>query len=104
MTIDEYQIEASNTVLDKSNNLEYLTLGLSSEAGEVASVVKKYIRGDYGIRELRELLHDECGDALWYLSQILEFLDLELSSVAESNIAKLQDRKARGVLRGNGNR
>ena len=49
MTFEEYQSEASATALypNRMKNLEYPTLGLTGEAGEVANIVKK-IQRDHG--------------------------------------------------------
>lgn len=49
MKFEEYQSEASQTALypNRLKNLEYPTLGLTGEAGEVANIVKK-IQRDFG--------------------------------------------------------
>jgi len=47
-------------------------------------------------------MRDELGDVLWYIANIAEFLDLDLENVAQNNIAKLQSRKERNAIRGNG--
>ncbi len=82
----------------------YPTLGLVNEAGEVAGKIKKVFRDKDGIvsAETREALKAELGDVLWYLSQVCTELGLSLDEVAEHNIAKLTDRLARGVIRGDG--
>ena len=47
MTFEEYQRETMKTaVYDKEVAVTYLALGLTSEAGEVAGKVKKWVRGD----------------------------------------------------------
>ena len=44
---DDYQERAKSTAVYPSERaLEYLSLGLASEAGEVASLVSKWVRGD----------------------------------------------------------
>jgi NTP pyrophosphatase (non-canonical NTP hydrolase) len=79
-------------------------LGLSEEAGEVAGKVKKLMRDQGGVitMELREALAKELGDVLWYLTQVATEANLDLASIAQMNLAKLQDRKARGVISGEG--
>ena len=49
MNFEEYQAEAKQTALypRRLQNLEYPTLGLAGEAGEVANIVKK-IQRDFG--------------------------------------------------------
>jgi NTP pyrophosphatase (non-canonical NTP hydrolase) len=73
----------------------YPTLGLANEAGEVAGKVKKIFRDKDGVigETEREALKSELGDVLWYLAQVCTELDLSLDEVAESNLAKLLDRR-----------
>lgn len=99
MNFDDYQNEASQTALypRRLNNLEYPTLGLTGEAGEVANVVKK-IQRDFGgniTDEIRVKLKDELGDVLWYISACADELGLTLDEIAEYNVAKLAKRHNR---------
>ena len=82
----------------------YPVLGLANEAGEVAGKIKKVFRDKGGeiSAETREALQAELGDVLWYISQVCTELEISLEDVAESNLAKLLDRQARGQIRGDG--
>ncbi len=82
----------------------YPTLGLTNEAGEVAGKIKKLFRDRGGQLDeaVRADLLSELGDVLWYLTQIAVELGFTLEEVAAHNIAKLADRQARGVIRGDG--
>ena len=96
LTFEEYQRQASETALypKRLQNLEYPTLGLAGEAGEVANVVKK-IQRDFGgelTDEIRAKLKDELGDVLWYISACADELELTLEQIAEFNIHKLAER------------
>jgi NTP pyrophosphatase (non-canonical NTP hydrolase) len=96
MTFEEYQSKASVTALypKRLNNLEYPTLGLAGEAGEVANIVKK-IQRDFGgetTEEIRHKLKDELGDVLWYISACADELDLSLEEIAQFNVQKLAAR------------
>lgn len=103
MDLDEYQKKTRETAIYPSENaIEYLTLGLNDESGEVAGAFKKYIRGDYDEDELRERISGEAGDVLWYWSRLLDEMDLTASDVMEKNADKLFDRKDRGVIQGDG--
>lgn len=99
MTFDEYQNEASATALypRRMSNLEYPTLGLAGEAGEVANVVKKIQRDHAGVLtdEVRTKLKDELGDVLWYISACADELGLTLDDVAAYNVNKLAKRHGR---------
>lgn len=96
MNFEEYQSEASKTALypRRMSNLEYPTLGLAGEAGEVANIVKKIQRDNEGIitDETRDKLRDELGDVLWYISACADELGLTLDEVAAFNVNKLAKR------------
>lgn len=112
----EYQERAVDTAVYPGQGglmgLLYVALGLG-ETGEVQGKIKKLLRdtdfdldkmiakGDYDI-EFRKAVAKELGDVLWYVAQMCNELGLEMSVVAESNLAKLADRKERGVLKGSG--
>jgi NTP pyrophosphatase (non-canonical NTP hydrolase) len=104
MTLDEYQKKALKTVLPASDNLPYAALGLSSEAGEVASIIKKWIRDNNSdIEKLdKAAMSKELGDALWYIAVTAHLLGFSLDQIAKGNADKLSDRQKRGVLGGSG--
>jgi NTP pyrophosphatase (non-canonical NTP hydrolase) len=99
MTFEEYQAEASATALypNRMKNLEYPTLGLTGEAGEVANIVKKIQRDHGGVitDEVRGKLKDELGDVLWYISACADELGLTIGEIAEFNVNKLAKRHGR---------
>jgi len=104
MNFNDYQNATRKTAIyPKETALPYLTLGLASEAGEVAGKYKKVIRDTKEITpEWTEMIKSEIGDVLWYCARLADELGLPLSEVAESNISKLTDRKERGVIGGSG--
>ncbi len=106
MDFDEYQLAARETAQypDIGHNVCYPALGLAGETGEVAERVKKMIRDDAGVLtpQRRDALKAELGDVLWYVAALCSELDLKLGDVATHNIAKLRDRRARNVIRGDG--
>jgi NTP pyrophosphatase (non-canonical NTP hydrolase) len=99
MNFDEYQSEASQTALypHRYSNVEYPTLGLTGEAGEVANIVKKIQRDHDGVitDDIRAKLKDELGDVLWYISACADELGLTLNEIAEYNVEKLAKRHGR---------
>jgi NTP pyrophosphatase (non-canonical NTP hydrolase) len=101
MKFEEYQSEASVTALypRRLNNLEYPTLGLAGEAGEVANIVKKIQRDNDGVitDETRAKLKDELGDVLWYISACADELGMTLTEIAEFNVSKLAKRHNRAA-------
>lgn len=115
--MNDYQVRANETAVYpaaiKGNwpeelhsllRLQYATLGLVGEAGEVANKVKKIIRDCKGFltREMRTQLADELGDVLWYLAQTCSELDVTLAEVAKHNNAKLKARREAGTIKGSG--
>lgn len=96
MNFDEYQAAAGRTALypRRLANIEYPTLGLAGEAGEVANIVKKIQRDHGGVLndDIRAKLKDELGDVLWYISACADELGLSLSELAEYNVNKLAKR------------
>lgn len=112
MDADLYQIKTRYTAqypdIDKHGFL-YPVLGLCGEAGEVAEKVKKAYRDrdpdmpDHIWRQnLRILIRKELGDVLWYVAQIADQFNLELSAIMRQNLQKLADRKARDMISGSG--
>lgn len=103
MQFKEYQdFTRTTAIYPKANAIEYLTLGLASEAGEVAGVVKKKIRDNTYSLEYQEKLKKEIGDCFWYLARLCDELDLSINEVLTANIEKLQSRKQRDKLTGDG--
>jgi NTP pyrophosphatase (non-canonical NTP hydrolase) len=99
MNFKEYQEAASQTALypRRLSNLEYPTLGLAGEAGEVANIVKKIQRDHGGVLndDVRAKLMDELGDVLWYISACADELEITLEEIAEYNVDKLAKRHGR---------
>ena len=106
MTFDEYQKQSTSTAnySDFIPPWVYLALGLAGESGEVVEKIKKLVRNNGGkmTDADKQEIKKELGDVLWYMSQLCEQLDLSFDDVAQANIAKLQDRKARGVIKSAG--
>ena len=101
-TLDEYQRAAATTAIYPENRaLEYLSLGLSSEVGELTGKLAKWYRKDDMAYPHGDVL-DELGDVLWFVSELARVHNTSLQVLAEKNLSKLADRQERGVLKGNG--
>lgn len=102
LTLNNYQSQAAKTAIYKAEHaIIYPALGLAAEAGEVANKVKKIMRdGNFN----RNAIADEVGDVLWYIAALCRDLNVDLASVAFDNLVKLESRKSRGVLSGNGDK
>ena len=106
MTAEFYEMKASQTaIFPKNQALEYLALGLTSEAGEVAGKVKKLIRDGADIEdyELKKIaIASEVGDVLWYCAMLAKEVGVPLNDIMKDNLKKLHGRKIRGTLHGSG--
>lgn len=91
------------TEVEKLFKLGYLALGLVGEAGEVAEKLKKLMRlNQLPTEEQKTAIALEVGDVLWYASVLLGYLDMDLETCCNALIQKLQSRKERGVIKGEG--
>lgn len=101
MTLNEYQNKAGEFQVAGAPPEERV-MGLLEEAGEVAGLFKRLLRGDYTPDEVASKLHKELGDVLWYLSRIAADNNWTLQEIAEANISKLESRKLRNTILGSG--
>lgn len=121
-TFDSYADEAGLTAIypeagsGSFDAITYVILGLAGEAGEIANKWKKALRDipkEYRdsdayvltIRQIKSAILDEIGDVLWYASRAVDEIGgsgTSLGEVAADNISKLNDRKSRNVIGGNG--
>ena len=106
ITASMYQEKACETaIFPKKQAMEYLTLGLTGEAGEIANKVKKFIRDgatkDEYLAKRIEIGY-EIGDVLWYCAVLAEELEMNLGHIMEKNLEKLADRHKRGKISGSG--
>jgi NTP pyrophosphatase (non-canonical NTP hydrolase) len=102
-TLDEYQkLAATTAVYPKDRTLEYLSLGLAAEVGELTGKLAKWYRKDKAYPHGEVL--DELGDVLWFVSEFARSHNVSLSSLAQRNIDKLADRYERGVIKGSGDK
>lgn len=108
-TLDGYQQAARSFATGGGETLEYAILGLAEEAGEVAGKAAKYIRKHAGASvdsiggiESRTELALELGDCLWMVANAAAALGIPLGVVAKMNIYKLEGRRERGTIIGEG--
>ena len=103
MQPNEYQKLASRTECNQmrantifyidhplSTRLNHAVLGLSGEVGELAGALERWLH--YGLKLDLTNVKEEIGDCLWYIALACNALEVDLSDVMESNIAKLRKR------------
>lgn len=67
-------------------------LGLAGEAGGLLSEYKKHLRDGPAHKLFKERISEELGDLLWYISNVASKFELDLETIAKSNIEKVQER------------
>lgn len=101
MNFDDYTRQAMETRLP-SYTPEAAVMGLLAEAGEVAAVFQKLIRGDYSPPVAMAKLEKELGDVLWHIAAIADDNNWPLKDIAEHNIEKLKMRREKATIIGSG--
>jgi len=96
---DYHEFVESMILTDGKERLAENALGFASEAGELAGKYQKFFRGD-GLD--RDAVVKEMGDALFYMVAMANAIGVDLYDIIGVNRQKLQSRKSRGVLRGDG--
>ena len=101
-TLNEYEAAAMRTAKDMGSiesNLTHAALGVTSDAGEFATVVKRVVCYGKPIdsiskegkpETLRDVMIEELGDTLWFIVLAAQTLGTDLEAVAAANIAKLK--------------
>lgn len=106
MTLQEYQNFVSGLTSSKIIEVDdvdfetsWATLGLVSEAGEIAGVIAKEFR-KHGLitEEGFDKIVDELGDTLWYLVAICNATGTSIQDILDYNVKKLKKRDAEGTL------
>lgn len=95
LNFDEYQKLATKTAgSHRGERKQYATLGIASEAGEIAEIVKHVLYHGHAYDEKH--LVEELGDLLWYIAVLANEFELSLSLIAEKNLEKLAKRYPNG--------
>ena len=85
--ISDYQELANSTDIKKgSPSLDFPLLGLLGEIGGLSSALKKHQREGEKFTNYKEIIQEELGDCLWYLSSICTKLNLKVDDIA-ANVA-----------------
>ena len=109
LTFNEYQKKCSNTDVSPTRGIKpqwlYYVLVIGGECGELLEHIKKFFRDDGGYvmsDNKRDKIIKEMGDINWYLARLCTKLNIKFEEVFQKNLDKLQSRKDRGELQGDG--
>lgn len=93
MEIQEYQKQVLRTFPNLGNtekDILHMLLGLSTEIGELHDIYKKSLA--YGKNIDLPHVNEEVGDIMWYIANLCNILEFDLSNVLQINIDKLKVR------------
>ena len=68
-------------------------LGITGEAGDVASCIKKTYAHD---NDQRHGIRENLGDTLWYAAMICNFFGWDMQEILDENLSKLKKRYNEG--------
>lgn len=110
MDFNEFQIECRKTDVGTAAQdcLDpgwlYYVLGIAGETGELMEKIKKLFRDKNGVvdNEFKEMIIKEMGDVQWYMARLADWFDIDFESVFVTNVEKLQSRKLRNKIHGDG--
>ncbi len=116
--VENYEDFVKTTDLSNHSPIFYI-FGLLEEAGEIAGICKRAMRGDYGIGIKRDaevgnwkvvfqnekVLEDivkETGDKHWYGTRLLQELGIDWNLIEKVNKKKLELRRGTNTIIGHG--
>lgn len=89
MDIKEYQTRAHQT--SQSADMDVFVYGIIGEAGDLASAIKQFKRGDSSKEVLRLRIEEEIGDLCWYVAEVATRHDIDLAASLQRNLTKTQE-------------
>lgn len=93
LTIKEFQAQAKRTLSDlgsELNNNLHMTIGISTESGELLDVYKKAFAYGKAIDTVN--VKEEIGDLLWYIVNLCSINGFDIEEIMHTNIMKLLKR------------
>ena len=101
MDTKEYSLWVEGKIITEGDTrLIENTLGLVGEAGEVAEKIKKMLRDGTELSSYD--LMKELGDVVFYATSLANKVGGSLTEILRINVAKLDDRAERDVIKGSG--
>ena len=96
MNLKEYQKLCKKTAKKSNKDLELCNwgLGISGEAGDVASCIKKLVF--HKNKDIKEGIKENVGDMLWYTAMLCNSLGWNMEDILNENIEKLKKRYPKG--------
>lgn len=93
MNLKEYQELCKRTAKKdfqtKEEEIMCWGLGITGEAGDIASCIKKTFAQK---KDVKEGIKENIGDMLWYIAMVCNFFKWNLEEILKENIEKLNRR------------
>ena len=94
MNLKDYQEQAKRTCPSleggQLNDLIHMSLGIQTEAAEIADLLKKRLAYKKDIDWVN--MKEEVGDTMWYIANLCNINNWNLEDILETNINKLKVR------------
>lgn len=96
MDITKFQKHAVGTLKIKDKDISALShrgFGLMGEAGHTAQIIKRIIRDQEGVASEKDIseIKKRLGDVMYYTAVLADYYNLDLTSIAEDNMAQSTD-------------
>ena len=85
---------------DNIDILEFLLISILGELGETSNIVKKVLRGDASLQEMRPFLNEEITDIFIYLLKLIYQLDIDIEHEYMSKMKKNEARFSKYEIEG----
>ncbi|HVX14921.1 MAG TPA: nucleotide kinase domain-containing protein [Pirellulales bacterium] len=105
MNLNDYQRAAAETdrkPTQAGDPVIVKLLGLAGETGELLGEYKKFLRDGDSHLLFRDRFSEELGDLLWYLANVANHFEIELSEIAARNLARISHSAGRTWAAGPG--
>jgi len=93
MDLNEYQklaiLTAKKDFQTREEEIMCWGLGISGEAGDIASCIKKTFAHK---KDVREGIKENIGDMMWYTAMICNYFGWDMQDILNQNITKLKER------------
>lgn len=80
--------------------LEFLLISILGELGEASNIVKKILRGDTTLEEMRPHLNEEITDIFIYLLKFIYQLDIDIEQEYLAKMKKNEERFSQYEIKG----
>src|SRR5260370_6104444 len=85
-TLEEYNIQVTDTDLLPQYDLHPVLFGLYGEVGSILTTAKKHYREKDILIDYKNAVEEELGDVLWYFAALCRRLNVSIESLFASSV------------------